>query len=176
MRKTVCMLLVLATVVPALGVGGPDVAYVGGTVSQLIQGATGRFEMGSGTGLVFINQDGSLEIPYDRIESYEHSNEVAVHLGVAPAIAVGLVKRRKRNHFLRITFKDSSNLHQVVVFEIPKTMPIFLMPMLVARAPQARCAPFSECGPLTPNASTRLKMQETAAVVSSRAGSPTLPK
>jgi hypothetical protein len=163
MRKSVCVVLMLAMAVPAFAVEGSDVAYVGGTASQLKSGVVGSFDMASATGLVFAYQGGTLEIPYDRIESYEHSKEVAIHLGVAPAIAVGLIKRRKRNHFLRITFRDSGNMHQVVVFEIPKTQPIVLMPVLMARSPQARCAPFIECAPMMPMASNRVKVQENSA-------------
>jgi hypothetical protein len=148
MRKAILVTLALAIAVPAIATEGADVAYTGGTLSQLNQGAIGKFDLTSGSELLFVYPGGKLEIPYDRIEFFAHSQEVAVHLGVAPAIAVDLVKRRKRNHFLRITFRDAGNVHQVAVFEIPKTMPIVLMPTLVARAPMANCTPFSECGPV----------------------------
>ncbi len=148
MWKTVFVLTMIAAAIPALAVEGSDVAYQGGTIPQLKESTVGKFDLTSGTGLRFLYSGGSLEIPYNRIESFKHSKEVAVHLGVAPAIAVGLVKRRRRNHFVQITFLDGNNLHQVAVFEIPKTMPRVLMPAFVARAPQARCEPFQECGPL----------------------------
>jgi hypothetical protein len=147
MRKVVLAFLILAVVTPAFAVEGSEVAYTGGTVPQLKQGVVGSFDLTRNTGLVFVYPGGSLDIPYSRIESYEHTQEVAVHLGVAPAIAVALVKHRRKNHFMRITFKDSDDVHQVVVFEIPKTMPPVLMPTLVARAPAAQphCNPSWQC-------------------------------
>lgn len=149
MRKNMFAFLMLAVAIPGFAVEGSNVAYTGGTIPQLKEGMVGTFDLTRGSGLLFIYTGGSFEIPYSRIESYEHTQEVAVHLGVAPAIAVGLVKRRRRNHFVRITFKDSDNVHQVVVFEIPKTMPPILMPTLAARAPapapQLHCVPYAPC-------------------------------
>ena len=149
MRKVIFAILMLAGAIPAFAVEGSNVAYTGGTIPQLKDGMVGTFDLTRGSGLLFVYSGGSFEIPYSRIESFEHTQEVAVHLGVAPAIAVGLVKRRRRNHFVRITFKDSDNVHQVVVFEIPKTMPPVLMPTLAARAPapapQMHCAPYAPC-------------------------------
>ena len=146
MRKAILMTLALTIAVPAIAVEGTDVAYTGGTLPQLKEGITGKFDLADGKKLLFVYVGGKLEIPYNQIDSFEHSKEVAVHLGVAPAIAVGLVKKRKRVHYLQFTFRDNQNVYQVAVFEIPKTMPIFLMPTLVGRASQARCLPFAECG------------------------------
>ncbi len=145
MRKAVWVFMLLAIAAPVFAADGDNVSYAGGTVSQLKEGAAGRFDLSSGTQLRFVSAGSVLEIPYNGIESFEHTKEVAVHLGVAPAIAVGLVASRKRNHFVRITYKDSNQSLQVAVFEIPKTMPIFIMPMLEARAPQAVCAPYTDC-------------------------------
>jgi hypothetical protein len=141
---------------PAYALEGSDAVYVGGTISQLKVGGTGSFDFSRGTGLVFQYAGGSFEIPYQQIESYEHSKEVAIHLGVAPAIVVGLIKKRKRNHFVRITFKDGDNLNQVAVFEISYRLPQTLMPILAARAPSARCNPVLECGSFVlPNSKAR---------------------
>jgi len=156
MRKMAVVMVILAMAIPAVALDGTDAVYVGGTVAQLKLGGTGSFDFSRGAGLVFQYAGGSYEIPYERVESYEHSKEVAVHLGVAPAIAVGLIKKRKRNHFVRITFKDSDGLNQVVVFEIPGKLPQVLMPILAARAPRARCSPAMECSSLAvpnPNSS-----------------------
>jgi hypothetical protein len=150
MRKVLIAVLMLAIVTPALAVEGSDVAYTGGTVSQLREGVVGKFDLTGSAALRFVYPGGSFEIPYSHVESYEHTQEVAVHLGVAPAIAVGLVKRRWKNHFLRITFKDGDGVHQVVVFEIPKTMPAVLLPTLAARAPAPKppCNPYRACNAL----------------------------
>lgn len=165
MRKAPIAILMLAIVTPAFAVEGSEVAYMGGTVPQLKEGVVGKFDLTSGAGVLFVYSGGSLEIPYGSIESYEHTQEVAVHLGVAPAIAVGLVKRRRRNHFVRITFKDGDGVHQVVVFEIPKTMPAVLMPTLAARAPAPRppCNAYGPCYPLSRMNAAPLKPEGNAA-------------
>jgi hypothetical protein len=150
MRKTVALLLLLALAMPAFALPGfalegTDAVYTGGTLAQLKEGAEGKLDLTHGSGLQFVSAGVTYEIPYERIESYEHSNEVAVHLGIVAHVVVSLVKKRWRNHFVRISFTDVANLHQVAVFEIPKSLPMVLMPALIARAPQAHCAPEWEC-------------------------------
>jgi hypothetical protein len=111
------------------------------------EGSAGRFDFSSAGQLRFVSSETVLEIPYSGIESFQHSKEAAVHLGVAPAIAVGLVAARRHNHFVRITWKDGNQLPQVAVFEVPKAMTAYLMPMLEARSPQAQCMPYADCPP-----------------------------
>jgi hypothetical protein len=147
MRKSIASVLMLILAVPALAVEGSDVAYVGGTVPSVKEGVVGRIDLTLDKELVFQFAGGRLDIPYSGIESYEQSQEVTVHLGVAPAIAVGLMKHRKKNHYVRFTFSDSENRHQVAVFEVPKTMPMVLTPILLARAPRAHRGAYPDCGP-----------------------------
>lgn len=139
MRRVLVVLLTLAMAIPSFALEGSEVAYAGGTISQLKEGAAGSLDMTSSTGLVFNYSGGRLEIPYGRIESYEQTQEVAVHLGVAPAIVVGILKQRRRNHYVRFTFRDGGNQPQVAIFEVAKTLPMVLTPTLLAKAPQARC-------------------------------------
>ena len=81
--------------------------YLGGTVPSIKTGAIGQFDLSSASQLSFQSPAGSFSIPYAAITSYEFSQEVTHHLGVAPAIAVGLIKKRQRQHFLRISYLDS---------------------------------------------------------------------
>jgi hypothetical protein len=90
--------------------------------------------------LKFDYAGGKLVIPFVAIDSFEYSQQVARHLGVLPAIAVGLVKRRQRRHFLRITYHDESSAAQVAIFEVSKEMPRTLLAILEVRAPQG-CRP-----------------------------------
>lgn len=122
-----------------------NVAYAGGTVPLMKGGATGKFDFTSANQLQFISSGMVLEIPYSSIESFQHTKEAVVHLGVAPAIAVGLLAARRHNHFVRITYKDNNQLPQVVVFLVPKSMTAYLMPILQVRSPQARCWPLEDC-------------------------------
>jgi hypothetical protein len=90
-----CMLLVVA--LPTLGVEGEQVMYVGGTIETLKEGDLGRLDITSQSTLTFEYSGGKAAIPFDKIDSFEYTQQVARHLGVLPAIAVGLVKRRQRS-------------------------------------------------------------------------------
>jgi hypothetical protein len=90
--------------------------------------------------LIFEYAGNKLAIPYDAIQSFEYSKEVTRHLGVLPAVAVGMFIMRRKGHFFRIAFRDSDNVAQAVVFEVPKHMPRTLLAVLDTRAPQA-CKP-----------------------------------
>ena len=76
---------------------------------------------------------------------YEHTQVVARHLGVVPAVAVGLVKKRQSKHYVRIAYHDEQNTQQVVIFEVPKQMPMTLMAVLAQRAPQKCKGSYEKC-------------------------------
>ena len=122
---TLCLVLLFAR--PLLAVDDGDVSYVGGTVENLKEESPGKFDMTSQTELVFVSSSVKLVIPYASIDSYDHSQQVAHHLGVLPAIAVSLVKKRQRKHFLRIAYHDEIKTPQVAIFEVPKKMPLTLL-------------------------------------------------
>jgi len=141
-RRSVMMCLLLFVAMPTLGVENGIVMYVGGTVASLREGATGSLDTGSENELAFESAGIRLAIPFARIDSYEYSQQVAHHLGVLPAIGVGLLKKRQRKHFFRITYHDDANTPQVVIFEVPKKMPRMLLAVLQLRAPQG-CRPMT---------------------------------
>jgi hypothetical protein len=145
MRKVITVLLLLATANFLFAADDGNVTYTGGTAPQVKEGSAGRFDFSSAAQLRFVSSVTVLEIPYGNIESFQHTKEAAVHLGVAPAIAVALVAARRHNHFVRIIWKDSNQLPQVAVFEVPKSMTAYLMPMLEARSPRAQCTPNGAC-------------------------------
>jgi len=85
-------------------------------------------------------------IPYAQIDSFEYSQPVARHLGVLPAIAVGLAKKRQHRHFFQIRYRGDNDVMEVAVLEVPKQMPLTLLPVLRARSPQAcRVIPVGKC-------------------------------
>ncbi len=133
-----CLLLVIS--MPAGAVEDGQVMYVGGTIPVLKEGVLGRLNTTYETSLAFDTAGATLKIPYAKIESFEYSHEVARHLGVLPAIGVGLVKRRQSRHFFRITYRDEADASQVAIFEVPKQMPRTLLAVLQTRAPQG-CRP-----------------------------------
>jgi hypothetical protein len=113
------------------------VKYIGGTVPAMTVGNVGRLDTTSEKSLIFVHAETKLAIPYASIESYEYSKDVPRHLGVLLAIAISLVKMRRHNHFLRISYRDpDSAVAQVVIFEVPKQMPRLLQAILQTRVPR----------------------------------------
>jgi hypothetical protein len=142
MKKLAAICLLMAMALPLAAVEDGQVMYVGGTISSMTTGAVGRLDTTSDTILTFESGLNKLAIPYAAIECFQYTTEVTHHLGVLPAIAVGLLKARERRHFVRITYRDSSNASNVAVFEVPKQMPRSIQAVLQARAPRA-CKPCS---------------------------------
>jgi hypothetical protein len=145
----VCLLILVLMPLSMPAVEDDQVMYVGGTVGILKKGVVGKLDTTSQTALNFESPGGRLVIPFEGIDSYEYSQQVARHLGVLPAIAVGLVKRRQRRHFFRITYHDDSKTQQVAIFEVSKETPRSLLAVLQGRAPQG-CKPQAtgKCGVL----------------------------
>jgi len=136
----VCLLLLVA--MPALGVEDKTVMYIGGTALNLKEGALGTLNMNSQTEMAFESAGNRLAIPFAKIDAYEYSQQVAHHLGVLPAIGVGLLKKRQHKHFFRIVYRDDADTPQVAIFEVPKKMPRTLLAILQLRAPQG-CKPMT---------------------------------
>ena len=143
MKKLLTFCLLLALALPTAAVEDGQVMYIGGTAPSLHEGAIGRFDTTSQTSLTFEYSGTKLLIPYADIQSFEYSKEVTRHLGVMPAIAIGMIKMRRHRHYFRISYGASENVSQVVVFEVPKQTPRTLQAVLEARAPQAhkQCSP-----------------------------------
>jgi len=144
MKQPIGVLFLLLSSIVVGAIEGSHVEYVGGTIQTITPGAIGHLDFASDTTLLFEYSGGSLAIPYDAIESYEYTQEVAHHLGVAPAIAVGLVRKRQRRHFFRVSYRDQTSASQVIVLEVPKQMPGTLLAVLQTRSPQG-CKPAAVC-------------------------------
>ena len=139
---TLCLFLILS--LSAVAVEDNQVTYVGGTAPDVEAGAVGQLDTTSETALVFKSSGRKLEIPYFAIQSFQYSREVPRHLGVLPAIAIGMLKVRRHQHFFRISYRDSNHLAQVAIFEVPKHTPRTLQAVLETRAPQT-CKPYLRC-------------------------------
>jgi len=143
-RKAFVSTLVVASMLlftaPALAVSAGEVAYGGGTIAGIPKGTIGTLDIAESETLSFRTATSTvagIDIPYARIVNFQYSTEVAHHIGVLPAIAVALVKRRERKHFFTITYSDPSQATQVAIFEVPKGEPPALLAVLRARAAQA---------------------------------------
>jgi hypothetical protein len=139
----------LLVAAPAFAVDAGQVAYTSGSLSISL-GTIGSFDVTSPTALVFRfigagSNASEVDMAYEHIRSFSYTTEVAHHLGVLPAVAVSLVKRRERKHFIAIRFNDSSGVPQAAIFEVAKHDPPALLEVLRARSPQACSSPMGNC-------------------------------
>jgi hypothetical protein len=141
MKRVIACVLVLIFSLPAVAVDDSQVVYVGGTASGVRAGTIGRLDTTSDADLIFEHSGSKFAIPYAGIESCQYSRELARELGVLPTIAIGLFKTRQHRHFFRISYHNSNQTAQVVIFEVPKQMPRVLEPVLQARVPRT-CNPY----------------------------------
>jgi hypothetical protein len=138
MRQAICVLrLVIFAATAAFAATGDDVTYVGGSAVSVHAGDTGQFDYTAGKDLVFQAKTDRLAIGYDKVQKVEYRSDVTFHLGVLPAIAVGLVKKRERSHFLTLTYTDTTGASQAAVFEVAKSVPETFIAVVAARSPQA---------------------------------------
>jgi CDP-diacylglycerol--glycerol-3-phosphate 3-phosphatidyltransferase len=134
---------------PAFAVDAGQVAYTSGSLS-ISPGTIGSFDVTSPTALVFRfmgagSNASEVDMAYEHIHSFSYTTEVTHHLGVLPAVAVSLVKRRERKHFIAIRFNDSLGVPQATIFEVAKHDPPALLEVLRARSPQACSSPMGNC-------------------------------
>jgi len=129
------LIVMMSFAAPAFAVDAGQVAYVNGTVAAIAPGSIGVLDTSAPAQLAFKTGGSSLAIAYDKIQSVSYKTEVAHHLGVLAAIAVGLVRHRERKHLISITYMDEAGVTQTVLFEVSKEQPEFLVPMLRARVP-----------------------------------------
>jgi hypothetical protein len=133
MKKVLVIMLFLITSLPLLAVDAGQVLYLGGTIPALSANTLGKLDFTSETALQFDSPKGKFSIPYKDIDAFKPTDELTHHLGVLPAIAVGLTRTRKHRHYFRIVYHNESNVSQVVLFEVPKHMPPLLQAVLKAR-------------------------------------------
>lgn len=140
MRSTVALLLALTLAAPAFPsiVEGNQVMYVGGTIAGLQAGAMGRLDLTQNKSLVFEAAGTRCEIPYAQISSHAYARKLARRMGAIATVAVVLIKRRQRRHFIEIDFQDEAGTAQVAIFEIAKDAVQTVSAVLDARAPNRR--------------------------------------
>lgn len=145
MRRYTALVLILLlsslTAMPAAAADDWRVKYVGGTAPGMNVGVVGSLDDTSETSLIFRYAGNKISIPYASVDSFDHAEEVARHLGVLPAIFVGLLKARQHRHYFRISYHGPNEVAQAVVFEVPKRMPRPLQAVLDARVPRTPSSP-----------------------------------
>lgn len=139
MKKCFLLWSLLLLSLPAVALRGQHVQYIGGTAHGIANGTIGILDTTSDSSLILECQGTKVSVPYANIESFQHSKEVARHLGVLPVIVVALLKPRQQRHFFRITYRDRTSpdpVMHVIVLEVPKRMSCTLEAVLDTRCPQ----------------------------------------
>jgi len=144
MKNALVVTVLLITSCSLWAVDDGQIKYLGGTVPALEVNSIGKLDLTSETVMQFNSTKGTFTIPDANIDSFEYTQELTHHLGVLPAIGVGLTRTRKHRHYFRIVFHNDNNVSQIVVIEVPKHMPKVLQTVLKSRAPHAT--------PVIPNA------------------------
>ena len=133
------LLLTILMASPALALEPNQAVYIGGSAT-IAAGTLGTLDTTSPTKLMFrYNKPdgipGQVSIPYATIKSASTRNEVTHHLGVAPAIAVGLLAARQRRYFLTLAWTDEEGFSQAAQIEISKRDQDPLLAVIHARMP-----------------------------------------
>jgi len=138
------LLLAVLMASPAHALDPNQAVYIGGSAS-VTPDTLGTLDTTSPTALLFRfkQPDGAaaqVSINYGGVHTVNASNEVTHHLGVAPAIAVGLLAARQRRYFVTLTWTDEAGVAQAAQIEVPRREQQPLVTLIRARMPQ-RCAP-----------------------------------
>jgi hypothetical protein len=140
MRPLVLTVLSCANGAPAFAQQAQDATYVRGTVKTLREGAVGSVDKGSPAALEFQSGSEKFSIPYTRVTAFRYHEESQFHLGVLPAIAVGLFTYWAKRHFVTITWNGENGVSEVVTLEAPKSTVQGFVELMRARASIA-CKP-----------------------------------
>lgn len=101
------------------GVGKHDAKYVGGTATFPEQ-TTGTVSTSDDKAFTFECKEGTLAIPYERINELEYGQKAGRRLGLAIAVTPAALLSKKRKHFLTISYVNEQDKQQAVVFELGK--------------------------------------------------------
>ncbi len=140
MRRSATLAVILAMAgcnLMAYAADGMGVTYVSGTVAGMQRGVKGNVETEDAEHLV-INANGRrLAIPYKKLRSFHCRQEVRYHLGVLPAIAVGLLKARSRVYTVLLEWDVDGQEPEVATLELSHRDQESLRDVLRVRAHQA---------------------------------------
>lgn len=141
--KRVCWAVLILSI-SSMAIGQTEVRYLGGTLDNSKVGTQGQLDMSAPGSITYATGKSRFTIPYDQIVSYEYSEEVSHHLGVLPAIAVGLLKHRQHRHVFTIVYINGQQTKQIAVFEVPKQAAESVKSVLDAKGIKT-CVQYAAC-------------------------------
>lgn len=137
-RAAVGVFLVSSFATTLMAVGGDKAQYIGGTVSGLQEKAEAKLSTASESEVLFdAGKKGTLTIPYAAIESLEYGQKAGRRVAVAVLVSPLALFSKKRNHYLTVTYKDSSAKEQAAVFELGKDVIRTTLKVLEVRSGKA---------------------------------------
>jgi len=141
-KTALLLLLALLGVATAQGQKDWPALYVGGT-TPVANGIAGGLDTSLPDQVVFrpaAGASGAIEIPWTDLQSTRNWSQVSHHLGVLPAIGVGLVHHRNRSFFVAVSWVDSrSHVIQEGVFQVHEKDVQPLVDILQSRANRRGC-------------------------------------
>jgi len=143
------LLVVLFSSVAAHALEPNQAVYIGGSAA-VAPDTAGTLDTTSPAALVFRFKKsdgtaGEIGIDYASIRSVTPHSEVTHRLGVAPAIAVGLLAARQRRYFVTITWTDPGGIPEVVQMEVARRDQQPLVAVIHARMPRMCPAAAKPC-------------------------------
>jgi hypothetical protein len=139
MTRAFTVVVVLCAFTTALlAVDSDKAVYVGGTISALKAKSEGTFSTESPTAAAFqVKKTPDLTIPYASITGLEYGQKAGRRVAVAVFISPLALFSKKRNHYLTITYMDSTGTEQAAVFELGKDIVRTTLKVLEVRSKKA---------------------------------------
>lgn len=128
MKRTVAVLLLMATFVPAAvqAIDGKKALFVGGTMStKLKEGTEGKLDTENETALRFIPDKGKgepAELPYAQIGSIEYGQRASYRVKSAIFLTPWALFSKARKHFFSLMWKDEAGKDQGIVLQVGKDL------------------------------------------------------
>jgi hypothetical protein len=113
-------LILAVTASSAWAVGSDKAKFVGGTTDSVKPKAEGRVDLSDPKDMVFSSDEGSLRIPWRRIQTIEYGQNVSRRWKTAIFISPIALLSKGRKHMVTITYQDREGGSQAAVFELGK--------------------------------------------------------
>ncbi len=118
--KKLAVLSLLVCLSLSAGGNGSHAEYVGGTISQIPDGCSGRVTAVDEQYFVFYSKKASWRVPYDKINLLEYGQKVDRRYIAAVLLSPLFLLAKKRSHFLTVGYSDDQNRQQAMVFRVGK--------------------------------------------------------
>ena len=119
MRVVGSLLIGLASLARLAG-AQTRVEYIGGTLSQLPEGAQGSITLTDDRYLAFYAGKIQIRVAYDRVDLVEYGQQAGRRLALALVISPVFLLSKSRKHFLTIGYSDEDGKQQAMVFRVDK--------------------------------------------------------